>query len=64
MSQWQPIETAPRDCRILIKTDSGNQYVGQWCKNVELNKEAFKIAELDIENQFIIDNAVQWKHLQ
>ena len=31
MSEWQPIETAPKDGGDIILTDGNSSHVGRWC---------------------------------
>lgn len=44
-SAWQPVETAPHDCQILLYS-RGDMQVGVWVQNPETGDEAFAIAEL------------------
>lgn len=41
---WQPIETAPHDKRILVRTDR-EIYAAHWAQNVETGHEAWIVAE-------------------
>jgi hypothetical protein len=44
MNTWQPIETAPRDVRVLVW--SGQEvYTAHWAKNVFTDDEAWIVAE-------------------
>ena len=37
MSEWQPIETAPKDgCLYLLCTDTGVMFVGKYRKHLEM----------------------------
>lgn len=55
---WQPIETAPKDKRIIVWTGR-ERYVAHWVKNIETDDEAWMIGELCDGNQAVV-KAVLW----
>jgi len=56
---WQPIETAPKDRRIILWT--GREiYIGHWAKNVETDHEAWIIAEWGDGDQAMTGAATHW----
>lgn len=65
---WRPIETAPKDKRVLLLTEHKAQYVGQWVKNPFDGQEAFLICSHEPKNpngnnQIIVLNATHWMPL-
>lgn len=62
MNEWKPIETAPRDRRIIIWTGV-EKYCAHWVKNPFTGDEAWLVGNLhtDGENdQLVIENALLW----
>lgn len=61
MTTWHDIETAPKDRRIIIATDT-DMFVANWVKNFVTGDEAWRIAvfEADAEssNQVLIKNGL------
>lgn len=61
MSAWQDIETAPKDRRIIIATDT-EMYVVNWVQNFITGDDAWRVAvfEADAEssNQVLIKNGL------
>ena len=55
---WQPIETAPKDRRIIVWTGL-NQYVAQWGENQEIGGIAWIITNLDHGDRLIVE-ATLW----
>lgn len=54
-SEWQPIETIPKDREILILSNLNNRYVGIWAMNVETGNEAFIIGNDGYGNQMVVE---------
>lgn len=49
MSEWQPIDSAPKDCFVLLFCPGeghDEQRVGQWCKSFDTDDEAWRYAAL------------------
>jgi hypothetical protein len=61
MSIWKDIETAPKDRRIIIATDT-DMFVANWVQNPFTGNEAWRIAvfEADAEssNQVLIKHGL------
>lgn len=64
-SEWQPIETFPKDQEILILSNLNNRYVGIWAKNVYTGDEGFIIGNDNNGNQMIVEfkNIKKWCEL-
>lgn len=45
-NDWQPIETAPRNQRILLLTPAGNIYAGEHVTNITNGEAAWRIATM------------------
>lgn len=64
MNDWQPIETAPKDRRILVITKRGAMYAAEWSKNPYTDHEAWLIARIDNQNgDCLITQATHWMPL-
>lgn len=59
---WQPIETAPRDQRLLLWNGTG-MYCGHWAKSIETDDEAWIIAEYGNEGDQLLIKATHWMPL-
>lgn len=61
MTAWKDMETAPRDRRIIIATDT-EMYIAHWVQNPFTGDEAWRIAvfEADAEssNQVLIKHGL------
>lgn len=67
MSKWQPISTAPKDRRILVRHASGLTHCGEWWKNPATGHEAFRITSFKNEDGsvdcLIIPSAIEWAEI-
>ena len=63
--EWQPIDTVPKNLRVLIYTVSNNIYSAHWVQHPETAHESFLICEDDEGNQSLIkeDLATHWQPL-
>lgn len=62
-AKWQPIETAPKDERVLLWTGQ-EKYCGHWSKNPFTNHEAWIIAEWGNDgDQALLENPTHWMPL-
>lgn len=59
MTTWKDIETAPKDRRIIIATDT-DMFVANWVKNFVTGDEAWLMAVFDADAEN--DNQVLIKH--
>lgn len=61
MNTWKDMETAPKDRRIIIATDT-EMYVANWVKNFVTGDDAWLVARLDGHpngnDQIIIESAL------
>ena len=61
-SGWQPIETAPKDRRVLVW--SGREiYTAHWVKNIFTDEEAWVVAEWGNEGDQALVNPILWHSL-
>ena len=60
--EWQPIETAPTDCEVLIWTGE-NRYVAKWAKNIETDEIGWIVADLGDGNRVIANSPTHWMPL-
>ena len=58
------MKKAPKDKRILIKTDSGEIYAATFATNTETGETAFKIANLPDGGCLLVTEPVGWMNLQ
>lgn len=58
---WQPIDTAPKDRRLLVWTGQ-NSHCAQWVQNPYTGDEAWMIA-ITADNQQVIVKATHWQPL-
>lgn len=56
---WQPIETAPKDLRVIVWTGQ-NIYVAKWVKNILNDHEAFMICETGVPGERVIVQPTHW----
>lgn len=59
---WQPIETAPKGRRILVKSDQGTIYAAEWVQNPWTSHEAFSVADLP-NGERVICQGVKWHEI-
>jgi hypothetical protein len=59
--KWQPIETAPKDKRVLVWTGQ-EIYAAQWAKNVFTSDEAWLIVRWE-GYDILSRNATHWMPL-
>jgi len=59
---WMPIDTAPRDERVLLWNGTGT-YCGHWAKSIETDDEAWIIAEFGNEGDQLLIKATHWMPL-
>jgi hypothetical protein len=62
MDNWKPIESAPRNKRVLVVSDMGNIYAAQWAQNPFTDDIKYKIADLD-NGESLLVNATHWQPL-
>lgn len=60
--EWQPIETAPKDCQILLHKAGGDMHVGVWVQDPWTGDEAFAIADLGEQGRAIV-KPTHWQPL-
>ena len=65
LHKWQrnPPETAPKDMRVLAKSESGEFYCVHWVQNPYTGHEAWLICDIDDENQALLEKIVCWYEL-
>jgi hypothetical protein len=61
MSNWKPIDTAPHDKRILVRTEN-ETYCAHWVKNILMGDNAFIVAEWGDGDQWLV-NPLYWHDL-
>lgn len=62
-SLWQAMDTAPKDERVLIKTESGERYAAHWVKHAVSDKEAWLICEWGDGEQAMCESPSAWMPL-
>ena len=50
MSTWKDIDTAPKDRRIIIATDT-DIFAANWVKNFVTGDEAWRIAVFEVDSE-------------
>jgi hypothetical protein len=60
---WKKMSKAPKDKRILIKTDSGEIYAADFAINPETSAEAYKVADLPDGSALVITDPQCWMPL-
>ena len=55
---WQPIETAPKNKRILVFTGQ-EIYAANWVKNMANDHEAWMVGDIGNGDRLIV-NAILW----
>ena len=60
--RWRPIESAPRDKRILVKTGQ-DIYVAHWVKNPFTDDEAWLIATFGDDGDQLLVKPHEWMPL-
>ena len=63
MSEWKPIETSPRDKRILIKSELGEVYAAHWVKHPVTDLEAWLICEWGNGDQALCETPTEWAEI-
>lgn len=61
-ASWRPIATAPHRGRLLLRTESGETYVGEWVQDPFTGDEAFAVADLGEHGRAIV-HPVLWMPL-
>lgn len=59
---WCPMNTAPRDRRILVKSPAGELYVAHWVQHPSTGDEAYCISEGPDGVQHLI-YPVEWREI-
>jgi hypothetical protein len=59
---WRSMETAPRDRRILVKSQSGELYVAHWVQHPGTGDEAYCISEGPDGMQHLI-HPIEWREI-
>ena len=63
MMEWQPIETAPRDKRVLVW--SGQEiYAAHWSRHITTYDEAWIIAQWGEDGEQVLVKPTHWMPLQ
>jgi len=63
MSEWQPIETAPRDRRILVIGEAGTMHVASWSQNPFTGHKSWLIVRTDDKGNCLVMQATHWQPL-
>lgn len=67
MNEWKPIETAPRNRRILLRNANGLTHCGEWSKNLETDHKVFRITSYSTEDgsvdSLIFPSAIEWAEI-
>ncbi len=61
--QRNPPETAPKDRRILVESESGEFYCVHWVQNPYTGHEAWLICDIDDENRALLEKIDCWYEL-
>ena len=59
MPHWNNMDTAPRDRRILVKSQAGELYIAHWVQNPDTGDEAYCVSEGPDGMQHLL-HPVQW----
>ena len=60
--EWQPIDTAPKDSRVLVRCESGSVYAAHWVQNPMTGDEAWLVCALEDGTQMLV-HPVEWMPL-
>jgi hypothetical protein len=60
--EWQPIDTAPKDDRVLVRCESGSVYAAHWVQNQMTGEEAWLVCALEDGTQMLV-YPVEWMPL-
>ncbi|MEN5207987.1 Lar family restriction alleviation protein [Stenotrophomonas terrae] len=60
--EWQPIDTAPKDDRVLVRCESGSVYAAHWVQNPMTGDEAWLVCALEDGTQMLV-HPVEWMPL-
>ncbi|HZF98271.1 MAG TPA: hypothetical protein VEY92_08525 [Pseudoxanthomonas sp.] len=60
--EWQPIETAPKGRRVLVRKD-GKQYAADWVQNPWTGEVAWCIGDLGDGERVLVMNPDEWMEL-
>ena len=58
-----PPETAPRDRRILVRSNSGEFYCAHWVKNPCTDHEAWAVCDLPDDSNALLEEITCWYEL-
>lgn len=57
--EWEPIDTAPKDDRVLVRCESGSVYAAHWVQNPMTGDEAWLVCALEDGTQMLV-HPVEW----
>ena len=60
--EWEPIDTAPKDDRVLVRCESGSVYAAHWVQNPMTSEEAWLVCALEDGTQMLVHPA-KWMPL-
>ncbi len=60
--EWNDIGDAPKDRRLLVRTDSGEIYAAHWVQNPMTGDEAWCVSEAEDGTQHLV-RPVEWREI-
>lgn len=60
--EWQPINAAPKDDRVLVRCESRSVYAAHWVQNPVTGDEAWLVCALEDGTQMLV-HPVEWMPL-